>query len=73
MDLQIIMFVNYLSIKTMYEKASVQMHQSKRMKLVSERLHRLNKSTLNNFKIDSKTDKVTRITLQLKLINSNIY
>jgi len=51
----------------MSETASGQIHQSKGMKLVSERLNLLNKSSVSNFEIQSEMDKGTSVILKFQL------
>jgi hypothetical protein len=50
---------------------SGQMHQSKGLTLVKERLNLLNKSNMNSFQIESKLGIGTSITLQLEIPNYN--
>ena len=50
---------------------SGQMHQSKGLTLVKERLNLLNKSNVNSFQIESKLGIRTSITLQLEIPNYN--
>ena len=46
---------------------SGQIHQSKGLKLVMERLYLLNNNNLNNFEIHSEINKGTTVYLNLKI------
>lgn len=52
----------------MSETKSGQLHQSKGLKLVTERLNLLNNSSSNSFNISSEKGKGTAVTLQFELI-----
>lgn len=57
--------------KGMSETASGQIHHSKGLKLVAERLNLLNKTLVNNFEIQSEINKGTTVLLQIQLLNFN--
>ncbi|SEB07322.1 Two component regulator propeller [Flavobacterium gillisiae] len=54
--------------KGMAKTTSGQMHQSKGLKLVTERLYLLNKSVVNKFKINSELGNGTIVILQIEIL-----